>query len=73
MDRQEDALREFGRRIGQLREQRGIGIGDLASRAGLDPRELAAIEAGHQDIPITTIFRLAEGLGVSPAELLGPP
>jgi transcriptional regulator with XRE-family HTH domain len=72
MDKQEDALRVFGRRLSQLREQRGISVAELATRTGLDPRDIADIEVGERDIPITTIFRLAAGLGIAPAQLLAP-
>jgi transcriptional regulator with XRE-family HTH domain len=72
MDKQENALRAFGRRLSQLREQQGMDIAGLASRSGIDLLEIAGIEAGERDIPITTIFRLARGLGVPPAQLLVP-
>ena len=71
MDKQEGALRQFGTQLSRLREERGIGIAELGSRLGLDPRDIAAIEAGEKDISITEIFRLAAALGVRPSELLG--
>ena len=70
MDRQEDALRELGRRLRQLREERGLGIARLASLTGLNPDDIPAMEAGKVDIPLTTIFALAVALGVKPAQLL---
>jgi transcriptional regulator with XRE-family HTH domain len=70
MDRQEDALRELGRRLRQLREERGLGIARLASLTGLNPDDIPAMESGEVDIPLTTIFALAVALGVKPAQLL---
>lgn len=71
MDKQEGARRKFGRRLSQLREERGISIAELASRTGLDPEEITGIEAGETDVSITIIFRLAAGLGIPPAQLVG--
>ncbi|HVS95150.1 MAG TPA: helix-turn-helix transcriptional regulator [Puia sp.] len=71
MDKQEDALSAFGRRLSQLREERGLSIAELASRTGLGSGYIARIEAGQQDIPITVIFVLADGLSVPAARLLG--
>jgi transcriptional regulator with XRE-family HTH domain len=70
MDKQEDALREFGRRLTQLREEQGLSVAELASRTGLDPLVIRSMEAGERNIHLTTIFRLAVGLGVEPVELL---
>ena len=70
MDRQEDLLRLLGRRINKLREERELTIEALAVRAGLDPGELAAMEAGRIDIPLTMIYRLARELGITPGEFL---
>ena len=72
MNKQEEgALRSFGRQLAQLREAQGMSVPKLASRSGIDPRDISAIEAGEKDIHITDIFRLAAGLGVAPAKLLG--
>lgn len=63
-------MRLLGRRITTLREERKLTIELLAARAGLDPAELTAMEAGKIDIPLTTIYRLARELGITPGELL---
>jgi transcriptional regulator with XRE-family HTH domain len=70
MDRQGDSLRLLGRRITELRQERQLTIETLASATGLDPRKLAAIEAGETDIPITTIFHLARAFGITPDKLV---
>ncbi|HEV2483852.1 MAG TPA: helix-turn-helix transcriptional regulator [Puia sp.] len=73
MDRQGDALRLLGRRITQLREQQQMTLDTLAARTGLDPSQLTAIEAGHIDIPITTIFLLAKAFGITADQFLDFP
>jgi transcriptional regulator with XRE-family HTH domain len=70
MDRQDPALRRLGRRITHLREQHQLTISALATLTGLDPRDIAAIEAGDIDIHLTTIFAVARALGVTPQQLL---
>jgi transcriptional regulator with XRE-family HTH domain len=70
MDRSEKALRQFGRRLTELREQKELTIRDLARRSGLDARQISRIEAGKVNLLFSTILALARGLGVSPEELL---
>jgi transcriptional regulator with XRE-family HTH domain len=70
MDRNEKALHSFGQRLTQLREKKNISIPDLAARTGLDARHIGRIEAGEVNILVSTVFKLAKGLGVSPGELL---
>ncbi|HWB90655.1 MAG TPA: helix-turn-helix transcriptional regulator [Puia sp.] len=73
MDRQGDFLRLLGRRINELREERRLTIEALAMLTGLDPGDLAAMEAGKIDIQLTTIYRLARGLGITAGEFLNFP
>lgn len=46
---------------------------ELAQQSGLAIRFLQDIEAGNKLASIKTAFRIADGLGVSPAELLKDP
>jgi len=70
MDKQQEALRKLGRRLTQLRQQQDLTLAQLATHTGIDSRELAAIEAGETDPPITTILAICRGLGLPPAEWL---
>jgi transcriptional regulator with XRE-family HTH domain len=70
MDRSEKALRQFGRRLTELREQKELTIRDLARQSGLDARQISRIETGKVNLLFSTILALARGLGVSPEELL---
>ncbi len=72
MDRQEDALLKLGRQLTHLRETRQLTIPELAALTGLEPRDIATMEAGEIDIRITTIFILAGALGVTPDKFLPP-
>jgi transcriptional regulator with XRE-family HTH domain len=67
-DRQ--TLAALGRRVRRLRERRGIGIDGLADRAGIEPRELRALEAGVLDPSYDVMIALARGLDVSTATLV---
>jgi transcriptional regulator with XRE-family HTH domain len=70
MDRNEKALHKFGLHLAGLRQQKNLSIRELASRSGLDPRQLSRIEAGKVNILFSTILALARGLGITPEELL---
>jgi transcriptional regulator with XRE-family HTH domain len=70
MERNEKSLRRFGQLLAVMREERNLSLRDLALRSGLDPRQLARIEAGGVNIHFTTILGLARGLGITPEELL---
>ena len=70
MNKQEDALRELGRRLSKLRVEKGLSIAGLASLTALEPNDISKMEAGELDIPLTTIFALARALGTTPAQLL---
>ena len=70
MDYKGDFLRLLGHRITELRQERQMTIETLASQSGLDPGELADIEAGKIDIPITTIFHLANAFGLASDQFL---
>lgn len=70
MERNERSLRRFGHRLTVLREQKQLTIRVLASRSGVDHRQLTRIEAGEVNVLFTTILALARGLGITPEELL---
>ena len=63
-------MRLLGRRITELRRERQMTIETLSARTGLESTELAAIEAGRIDIPITTILLLAKVFGITAEQFL---
>lgn len=70
MERNEKSLRRFGQILTELRERKNWSVRDLATRSKIDPRQLSRIEAGKVNIHFTTILALANGLGITPEELL---
>jgi transcriptional regulator with XRE-family HTH domain len=70
MDRQEDALRKLGRRLRELREEKGLSIAELSTLTALEHNDINNMEAGKLDIPLTVIVVLARALGMTPAQLL---
>jgi transcriptional regulator with XRE-family HTH domain len=70
MDGREDVLQKLGRRITEFRQEQQLSIDELATRSGLDIREIADIEAGKVDPSLTTLFALCRALGLSPSQLV---
>lgn len=63
-------LRAFGARVRALRERAGVSQEALADRAGLHRTYVGSVERGERNISLANIHRLADALGVAPAELL---
>jgi len=63
------ALR-FGKRIRELRNERGFTQQELADRAGTHITYIARIEAGQRNPSLRSIAALARGLGVSISALM---
>jgi transcriptional regulator with XRE-family HTH domain len=61
----------FGRALRAIREERSAGVDDTARAAGIAVDDLRRLEEGHYAVRLDTIFRLAHGLGVQAAELVG--
>jgi ribosome-binding protein aMBF1 (putative translation factor) len=63
-------LLALGREARRLREARDLTQEELADRAGLHPNYIGRIERGESNVGVKALFKLARGLGVSPAALL---
>ena len=63
-------LRAFGRRVRALRELAGLGEDALARRLEVTSDVVQRVEVGTAYVSIFTIVRLAQALGVEPADLL---
>ena len=61
---------KFDNRIREVRLQRGIGLNELARRAGISGAYLCDIERGNRHGSSATIGRIAEVLGVNPPDLM---
>ena len=63
---------EFGKRLRELREKRGLTQPQLAEMCGISLAHISMLETGYrQNVPRRdTILKLADALGVSKAEML---
>ena len=62
-----------GKRVRELREERGVGQAELARMAGLEKNTLYRIEAGRNEPRMDTIEAIARALRVDPGELFKAP
>jgi transcriptional regulator with XRE-family HTH domain len=60
----------FGARMRELRAARGFSQDELAHRTDVHPTAVGRLERGVREPRLSTILRIAEGLGVAPGELL---
>ena len=64
-------MRSFGLAVQAERKSRNMSRRELASRAGLSLRFVAALERGFvKDLSLAAFFNVAFGLGVSPEHLV---
>lgn len=64
------ASRAFGERMRELRAREGISQDGLARSADIHPTSIGRLERGNREPRLTTILKLADGLGVEPGELV---
>lgn len=64
------ASRAFGDRMRELRAREEISQDGLARSADVHPTSIGRLERGGREPRLTTILRLAHGLGVEPGELV---
>src|SRR5688572_27255437 len=68
-----ETARRLIKRLRQLREDRGLTQEKLSEVAGLEYKHYQAVEAGRKpDLRLSTLVKLAKGLGLEPWELLHP-
>jgi transcriptional regulator with XRE-family HTH domain len=58
----------FGDRLRELRKAAGFTQEELADAAELDRSYVGSVERGERNLSIDNVCRLAEAIGVSPAE-----
>jgi transcriptional regulator with XRE-family HTH domain len=63
-------VEDFPTRLRRLREAKGITPYRLAQLTGLSKQGVLNLERSDADPRLSTLWRLAEALGVHPAELL---
>ena len=68
MDKQ--YIQKVGKRIKDLRIERGLSQEDLACDANISRSTISMIETAQNDITLSKIKRIATALGLEPYELL---
>src|SRR5689334_23926403 len=69
---QHDAVSvNIGERLRELREAHNISMRALAAKSGLSANALSMIERGKASPSVSTLYKLAEALGVSITSLFG--
>jgi transcriptional regulator with XRE-family HTH domain len=69
---QSDALSvDVGTRLRELRELRGISMRALATKSGLSANALSMIERGKTSPSVSTLYKLADALGISITAFFG--
>jgi len=64
-------LAAFARTLRRLRRERDLSQRALAAVAGLAEKHVSEIERANREPKLTTIFKLARGLGMAPEALIG--
>ncbi len=62
----------FGKRVRELRTDRGLSQERLAELSNLHRNYVGGVERGERNIGLINIVELAHALGVKPQELLAP-
>lgn len=69
----EKTLRSIGRRIAEMRVERGLTQEEYAERCGWSLKYLQRIEAGRQNLSVRSLVKLANALRIRAAELFVAP
>ena len=69
-ERFQAGARALGRRVRQLRHERGLSLYQASAAMDLELSHLQRIEAGTLNPTLSTLMRVADGLGVKVMELV---
>ena len=72
MFQREAASVDVGSRLKELREARNISMRTLATKSGLSANALSMIERGKTSPSVSTLYKLADAMGVSITAFFGP-
>lgn len=68
--KRQKAMKAFGKRLREVKKEKGFSTHGLADAADLDYSNLNNIENGKVEPSLYTIIAIADALGVRPADLL---
>lgn len=68
--RDKDAIRNFGKKVRELRIKKGMTIEEFANSVDLHVTQVGRIERGETNSTISSIFLIAKKLGVTPSDLV---
>ena len=63
-------LLKIGKRVRNLRTDRGWSQEELADRSGVNRSYMSRVELGKSDVSLSVLHKIARTLGISLAELL---
>lgn len=66
------AVRNVGRRIAELRTVRGLTQAQLAELLTVSTRYLGSVEAGHENLTVTSLAKFAKALRVPVGDFFTP-
>lgn len=66
-----EATSTFGRRVRERRNALGLSQEALAAQCGVHWTFLGQVERGQRNLSLHNMLKIAGGLGVDPAELVG--
>ena len=70
MENLQNIKEKFGIHLRAHRTEKDMSLRELATKSELNHNKIGLIESGSTDLQLTTIFKLAKGLGIEPKELL---
>ena len=67
-----DMRKLVGRNVARLRKEKGLTQEALAELSGFGQNYISALERGHRNPTIITLYEIAKPLGSTPATLILP-
>lgn len=61
---------QFGAHLQKIRIDKGLSLREVAQNCDLDDSNISKMEHGRFNVQISTIYELAKGLNLHPADLL---
>lgn len=69
----EDVIADVGRRVAELRAQKGLTQQALAEELELSWKYLQQVELGLENLTLKSLVRLSNALGATPVDLFSAP